>query len=157
MCFSLIHNERFLSIAVSQPFQIDLYLFERKFFIVVYKITTIWKDWARYIKVHGLGSLHSLPSIGTTYYKNIEISSLKSTCWKRRSSLQSAELCQSTKRLGSSISVSQVFILQKKLKEAALCMDTAAVSNQPSWSLLWVTRHNWDLLHQAGATSVPCR
>ena len=84
MCFSLIHNERFLSIAVSQPFQIDLYLFERKFFIVVYKITTIWKDWARYIKVHGLGSLHSLPSIGTTYYKNIEISSTEIYLLKKK-------------------------------------------------------------------------
>ena len=47
-----------------------------------------------------------------------------------------------------SISVAPVFLLQKKLKEAALCMDTAAASNQPSWSLLWVTRHNWDLLQR---------
>ena len=168
MCFSLILMF-LVNIDISQPFQIDKYIFERKLFHILVqnnhylqRLGQIYTGpWLRIPSIHDAKLQivkRSERSPGSWYWYNIILQKyhhwnlLAEKEGRHYHLMSSANLQNKTTWVECSavfsISVAPVFLLQKKLKEAALCMDTAAVSNQPSWSLLWVTRHNWDLLHQ---------
>ena len=104
--YVLFSHMFYISISISQPFQIDTYLFERKLFhcnIVVYKITTIYLKRRGQINAGPWLQIPSVPcwkvadcqakSPGSWYWYNYLDITKKSTCWKRRSSLSSDELC----------------------------------------------------------------